>query len=103
MAYKLRLKEITPHDYQNPDAQINVQLEIFDDTTGQVVAKGNHVYSGEALAQMTQAQVQKRLKDDALAWAAEVKTTATGNQEVAKNMQLIAKMQSLVGSETVIP
>lgn len=99
MAYKLRLTAIEPHDYLNPDAQVSAQIEAFDVTTGRVIAKGNLVYSGDALNKMTAAEVRRRLRTDALAWAASVKEAATASPEVAKNLTTMSRLQALVGAE----
>ena len=103
MPFKLRLTAIDPHDYLNPDAQINAQIEAFDVTSGRIVAKGNLVYSGSALAKMTATDVRARLREDALAWAASIKEAATASPEVAKNLTLMSKLQALVGAEIDIP
>lgn len=103
MAYKLRLTAIEPHDYLNPDAQVNAQIEAFDSVSGRIVAKGNLAYSGSALGKMTATDVRSRLRDDALAWAASIKEAATTSPDVAKNLTLMSKLQALVGAEIDIP
>lgn len=103
MTPKLRLLDVKPHDYLNPDAQINAQIELFDADTGRTLAQGNLVYSGAGLAGLTQAQVQAQLRTDALAWAAQVKAAYQASPDVAKNVALIGRLSALIGAEIAVP
>ena len=103
MAVKLRCKDIRPHDYLNPDAQINVEIEAFDDVTGRIYSRGNLAYSGAELGKMTQTAVRQRVRDDALAWAAEQKAAIDGSADAAKNVTLIGRLSTLVGAEIEVP
>lgn len=103
MAVKLRCKDIKPHDYLNPDAQINVMIEAFDDVTGRIYAHGNLAYSGTGLAKLTAAEVRARVRDDALAWAAEQKAAIAGSADAAKNVALIGRLSALIGAEIAVP
>lgn len=103
MAYKLRLTAIEPHDYLNPDAQVNAMVEAFDTVSGKIVAKGNLVYSGNELSKLSAANVRARLRADALAWAADVKSAAEASPDVTKNLTTMSRLQALVGAEIDIP
>ena len=103
MAVKLRCKDIKPHDYLNPDAQINVEIEAFDDVSGRIYSRGNLAYSGAALAKLTAAEVRARVRDDALAWAAEQKAAIAGSADAAKNVTLIGRLSTLIGAEIDVP
>jgi hypothetical protein len=103
MAVKLRCKDIVPHDYLNPDAQINVMIEAFDDVNGRIYSRGNLAYSGGALGKMTQAEVRARVRDDALAWASEQKAAITASSDAAKNVTLIGRLSTLIGAEIDVP
>lgn len=103
MAIKLRCTDIKPHDYLNPDAQINVMIEAFEDTTGRIYARGNLAYSGAELGKMTQTGVRTRVRDDALAWAAEQKAAITASPDAAKNVTLIGRLSTLIGAEIAVP
>ena len=103
MAVKLRCKDIKPHDYLNPDAQINVEIEAFDDVTGRIYSRGNLAYSGTELGKMTQTAVRQRVRDDALAWAAEQKAAIQASADAAKNATLIGRLSTLIGAEIEVP
>ena len=103
MAVKLRCKDIKPHDYLNPDAQINVEIEASDDVSGRIYSRGNLVYSGAGLGKLTQAEVRQRVRDDALAWAAEQKAAIAGSAEATKNVHLIGRLSTLIGAEIDVP
>lgn len=103
MAVKLRCTNIRPHDYLNPDAQINVMIEAFDDVTGRIYSRGNLAYSGSELGKLTQAGVRTRVRDDALAWAAEQKAAITASADATKNVQLIGRLSTLIGAEIEVP
>lgn len=103
MPFKLRLTAIDPHDYLNPDAQVNVQIEAFESVSGRIVSRANLVYAGSALSAMSQAEVRARIRADALAWAAKTKSAAEASPEVAKNLATMSRLQALVGAEIDIP
>jgi len=103
MAVKLRCKDIKPHDYLNPDAQINVEIEAFDDVTGRIYSRGNLAYSGAALAKLTQTEVRQRVREDALAWAADQKAAITASPKATANVQLIGRLSTLIGAEIDVP
>lgn len=103
MAVKLRCADIQPHDYLNPDAQINVMIEAFETTTGRIYARGNLAYSGSELAGLTENAVRVRIRNDALEWAANRKAEITGNPAAAANVQLIGRLSTLIGAEIDIP
>lgn len=99
MGVKLRISDIKPHDYLNPDAQINVMIEAFDDVTGRIYQRGNLVYSGAGLSKLTQTAMRAQIRDDALAWAADQKRTIEENADALKNITLIGRLSALIGAE----
>lgn len=77
MALKVRASDISIHGGDSDDATVFVNVEVFDDANGQVIASNVLQYSLLGFQGATTSDMIKRVRNDATVWARDVKASAT--------------------------